>query len=183
MKTVTVNELANREANGGVELIDVRTPVEFRSLHAECARNHPLDSLDPHAIMGSRTMNTDDPLYVICKSGGRSLKGCKKFLDAGFTNVINVEGGTSAWDRAGLAVVRGKKSMSLERQTRITVGLIILVSGILALTVHPIFAGLAALMGAGLAFAGITDSCMMGMMLARMPWNQVGTETQACAVE
>jgi phosphotransferase system glucose/maltose/N-acetylglucosamine-specific IIC component len=98
--------------------------------------------------------------------------------------VVSVDGGTTAWDEAGLPVIRGKKFVSLERQVRITAGLIVLVSGVLALTVTPplagIAAGVAAVMGAGLAIAGITDSCVMGMLLAKMPWNQVKHNDDGC---
>jgi rhodanese-related sulfurtransferase len=88
-------------------------------------------------------------------------------------NVINVEGGTLAWDQAGLPVVRGRRTISLERQVRICAGFMALTGGVLAMLVHPWFAGLSAFVGAGLMFAGITDTCGMALILARMPWNQV----------
>ena len=55
--------------NGGkkIDLIDVRTPVEYRELHVENARNVPLDQLDPAAVMNSRNGSADEPLYVICR--------------------------------------------------------------------------------------------------------------------
>jgi rhodanese-related sulfurtransferase len=96
---------------------------------------------------------------------------------------VNVEGGTLAWEAAGLPVVRGQKVISLERQVRIVAGFLVLVGALLAMTVHPYFAGLSAFVGAGLMFAGITDTCGMGMLLARMPWNQVaGGTTETCEV-
>jgi len=155
-----------------VDIIDVRTPVEFREVRAASARNMPLDALDPHAVMKSRDGSADEPLYLICEGGTRGGKACQKFIDAGFTNVINVEGGTEAWVKAGLPVVRGKKAMSLERQVRITAGFIVLVGALLGIFVHPYFAGISAVVGAGLIFAGITDTCAMGMLIAKMPWNQ-----------
>jgi hypothetical protein len=94
-------------------------------------------------------------------------------MAAGFANTINVEGGTLACEVAGVPVVRGKKMMSLERQVRITAGSLVLVGAVLGFFVHPYWIGLSAFIGAGLAFAGITDTCGMGMMLAKMPWNQV----------
>ncbi len=163
-----------------IELIDVRTPVEYREIHAESARLVPLDTLDPKAFMEARNGAKDEPIYLICRSGKRGQKGCEKFLDAGYTNVINVEGGTQAWEKAGLPVVRGKKTISLERQVRIAAGSLVLLGSALGAFVHPYFLGLAALVGAGLVFAGITDTCGMGMMLARMPWNQVGKEEEGC---
>lgn len=82
---------------------------------------------------------------------------------------------------AGLPVVRGKKAVSLERQVRITAGSLVLIGAILGYFVHPYWIGLSAFIGAGLAFAGITDTCGMGMMLARMPWNQIPTNNSSCS--
>jgi Protein of unknown function (DUF2892) len=87
--------------------------------------------------------------------------------------VVNVEGGMLACIEAGLQVVRGKKAISLERQVRIAAGLLVVLGSLLGWFVHPAFIGLSAFVGAGLLFAGITDTCGMGMLLARMPWNQV----------
>lgn len=170
------------EAGQRIDLIDVRTPVEFREVHVATARNIPLDRLDPAAIMHARNGAANEPLYVLCRSGSRGQQACQKFVQAGFTNVVNVEGGTLACIEAGLPVVRGKKAISLERQVRITAGLLVLVGAILGWLVHPVFFGLSAFIGAGLVFAGITNTCGMGMILARMPWNQCSDDSKSCCV-
>jgi len=171
--TISVQHLRDRDSQVGVEIIDVRTPIEFREVRAAKARNIPLDALDPHSVMKSRKKSTDDPLYVICKGGSRGAKAQQKFIDAGFTNVVNVEGGTEAWAGAGLPVVRGKKPMSLERQVRIAAGFIVFAGATAAIASGNVYlAGIPAFVGAGLMFAGITDSCAMGMLIAKMPWNQ-----------
>ena len=163
-----------------IELIDVRTPVEYREVHVEIARNIPLDQLDVAALMQARDGSADEPLYVICRSGGRGQQACEKFLKAGFSNVVNVEGGTMACVEAGLPVVRGKKAISLERQVRIAAGSLTLLGAVLGWFVNPAFIGLSAFVGAGLIFAGISDTCGIGMILARMPWNQCSQNTKAC---
>jgi rhodanese-related sulfurtransferase len=179
--TITPGEIDELRRRGcAVEMIDVRTPAEYREIHAEPARLVPLDSLDPHAIMRARRGSNGDPLYTICRSGGRGQQAAKKFHAAGYTNVVNVEGGTLAWERAGLPVVRGKKTMSLERQVRIAAGSLVMFGTALGAFVHPAFLGLPAFVGAGLIFAGVTDTCGMGMLLARMPWNQAG-EAASCS--
>ena len=155
-----------------IDLIDVRTPVEYREVHLEVARNVPLDQLDPVAVMQNRNGSANEPLYVICRSGSRGQQACEKFIKAGFPNVVNIEGGTMACVEAGLPVVRGKKAVSLERQVRIAAGSLVLLGATLGWFVDPAFIGLSAFIGAGLLFAGITDTCGMGMMLARMPWNR-----------
>jgi rhodanese-related sulfurtransferase len=172
MKTIDVTHLAEKKREGSVELIDVRTPVEFRELHAEGAKNVPLDSLDPQQICESRNGRSGQPLYVICRSGARGAKAVQKLVDAGVEDAINVEGGTLAWEQAGLPVERGRKAISLERQVRIVAGFLTLLGAVLGFFVNPYFIGLSAFIGAGLMFAGLTDTCGMGMMLAKMPWNQ-----------
>lgn len=171
--TINAAQLAELCKSGKIELIDVRTPVEFREAHVDLARNVPLDQLAPAALMQLRTGDKGQPLYLICRSGSRGRQACEKFLAAGYPNVVNIEGGTLACVEAGLPIVRGKKSMSLERQVRITAGSLVLLGAILGWLVHPALFGLSAFIGAGLVFAGITDTCGMGMILARMPWNQV----------
>lgn len=179
--TISPRQLADVLARGQtIDLIDVRTPVEFREVHVESARNVPLDRLDAAALMQARGGNADEPLYVLCRSGGRGKQACEQFLKAGFANVVNVEGGTLACVEAGLPVVRGKKAIAMERQVRIAAGLLVLLGAVLGWFVDPAFIGLSAFVGAGLVFAGITDTCGMGMMLARMPWNQCGDEKTSC---
>jgi len=182
MQTIDVKQLANKLANEKVDLIDVRMPTEFREVHADGAINVPLDSLDPRAVANSRNGRSDQPLYVICKSGNRSTKAVQKFLDAGIDSVVNVDGGTTAWVSAGLPVVRGKKAVSLERQVRIAAGSITLIGSLAAIATGNVYlAGIPAFIGAGLMFAGITDTCGMGMMLARMPWNKCSDE-KSCSL-
>lgn len=171
--TISPAELNSRRGkSGSLDLIDVRTPVEFREVHVEYARNVPLDQFDPKAVLASRQGQPSDPVYVICKSGARGRQAAEKLQRAGFENVVNVEGGTAAAEQAGVPVVRGKKAMSIERQVRIAAGSIVLIGVGLAYFVHPWLIGISAFVGAGLVFAGITDTCGMGLMLARMPWNR-----------
>jgi rhodanese-related sulfurtransferase len=178
--TISPQRLADLFKTGRIDLVDVRTPAEFRELHAADARNVPLDRLDPVAVMRARI--ADEPLYLICRSGSRGRQACEKFLAAGFGNVVNVEGGTQAWAESGLPVVRGKKAISLERQVRIAAGSLVLLGVVLGWLVHPVFLALSALVGAGLVFSGVTDTCGMGLLLSRMPWNQVAdAPAQCCA--
>jgi rhodanese-related sulfurtransferase len=179
--TIAPQDLADIcKAGMNVDFIDVRTPREFREVHVAQARNIPLDQLDPAALIKIRNGSAGEPLYLICRSGSRGRQACEKFLQAGFSNVVNVEGGTMACVEAGLPVVRGKKAVSLERQVRIGAGSLVLLGAVLGWFVHPAFIGLSAFVGAGLVLAGITDTCGMGMILARMPWNQCSQSTTSC---
>jgi len=179
--TISPARLDELRRNGAaVDLIDVRTPAEDRELHAAGARNTPLERLDPAAVMQSRSAAPTEPLYVICRSGGRADQACRAFLAAGHVNVVSVAGGPLAWEQAGLPVVRGKKTISLELQVRIAAGSLVLLGAVFALLVDPWFVLLSAFVGAGLVFAGVTDTCGMGMLLARMPWNQGGEDQSVC---
>jgi rhodanese-related sulfurtransferase len=174
LPTISAAELSALRAGGKpLELIDVRTPAEFREVHAEGARSIPLDRLDPGAIIASRGDRAGEPLYVLCQTGGRARKACEQFAAAGYPNAVVVEGGTLAWERAGLPVVRGRKAMSLERQVHVAAGALVLLGTALGAFLHPGFLAIPAFIGGGLVFAGITDTCAMAMLLARMPWNQM----------
>lgn len=155
-------------------VIDVRTPMEFAEVHVPQARNEPLDKLQPKILFGAGGLPKGAPVYILCRSGGRATKAAELFAREGFENAVVVEGGTQAWCAAGLPVRRSEvKVISLERQVRIAAGSLVLIGVLLARFVHPGFIGLSAFVGAGLIFAGITDWCGMGLLLAKLPWNQV----------
>jgi rhodanese-related sulfurtransferase len=179
--TISPRAVLDRAAAGHPsDLIDVRTPVEYRTLHADGAALVPLDRLDPRALLDARPADRRDyPVYLICKSGRRAAKAAQRFLDAGFANVLVVEGGTDAWIAAGCPVVRGKPAIALERQVRIAAGCLVLLGLTLAWTVSAYFLILTAFVGCGLVFAGVTDWCGMGLLLARAPWNRGNTGTRA----
>ncbi len=153
-------------------LIDVRTSMEFAEVHVPQAQSIPLDEINPKDLVGSGRVRKDQPVYLLCRSGGRAAKAAEKFAREGFTQPIVVAGGTLAWIGANLPVTRGPtKVISLERQVRIAAGLLVLLGILLGWFVHRDFFGLSAFVGAGLVFAGITDFCGMGLLLAKLPWN------------
>ena len=170
--TISPAELGVLLGTGGpLDLLDVRTPREFREMHLEGARNMPLDRLDPERVDQERR-SQDQPLYIICQSGGRGRQACAMLRTAGADNVINVEGGTLACVRDGLPVIRGPRTISLERQVRIAAGSLVVLGTALGFLFRPGILLLPAFVGAGLVFAGITDTCGMGLLLGRMPWNR-----------
>lgn len=165
--------------------VDVRTPVEHREVSMDGSRLVPLDELDAGRLaveLGGRKV------VVVCRSGNRAKVAAAKLRAAGVGEVAVLDGGMQAWEAAGLPVVRGAKGISLERQVRIAAGLMVLAGVVLGVWVHPWFYGVSAFVGAGLIFAGVTDWCGMGLLLARAPWNRVGAkrsgagEGPACCV-
>ena len=170
MKTISPVELQTiLAAQPSAPVIDVRTPVEFAEVHVPQARSVPLDELKP----GSLQLAKEQPVYLLCRSGQRATKAAEKFAKEGFTQPVVVAGGTLAWIEANLPVTRSAvKVISLERQVRITAGAIVFTGVILARFVNFNFIWLSGFVGAGLVFAGISDLCGMGLLLAKMPWNK-----------
>jgi rhodanese-related sulfurtransferase len=108
---------------------------------------------------------------IMCRSGGRARQAAEKLAAAGLSNLRVIAGGMQSWESEGLPVVRGRATISLERQVRIAAGALVCVGSLLGYFVNPAWIALSAFVGAGLTFAGITDTCGMAMVLARMPWN------------
>jgi rhodanese-related sulfurtransferase len=167
-------------AGGPVQLLDVRTPGEFAAAHVPGARLIPLDDLDAGAFQRQGGAN-DRPLYVLCQSGGRARRAIEKLERAGVRGCVLVEGGTQGWMDAGLPVNRGRsRVLPLMRQVQITVGLISAVGVVLALAANPLFAVIPLVTGCGLVFAGITGTCGMALLLAKMPWNRAKNCGSGC---
>ncbi len=80
------------------QFVDVRTTEEYAGGHASRAINIPLDTLSTKID----TLEKGEPVYVICQTGNRSKKAAEILKDAGFNNVLNVTGGTTAWQAANL---------------------------------------------------------------------------------
>lgn len=188
IKTISPRQLHDVSRHEPVELIDVRTPEEFREVHAAGARLVPLEKLDPQTVMQEQGRSGDRPLYFICQMGGRSGRACAMLMALGYKNVVNVEGGTDAWIAAGLpvesgdgpvpradtvcAIPAGHSSISIERQIKITHGSLIVLSLALGAVVHHWWYALAAVVGAGQIATGLTDLCGTRAFLANMPWNR-----------
>ena len=164
-----------------VRLLDVRTPGEYESVHIRGAYNVPLDTLGEHAreIRASVTA----PVILICQSGQRARRAEAALKESGMPNLHVLDGGMKAWIEAGLPVERGRERLSLERQVRIAAGALAASGGFLALLVHPLFALVPALVGSGLVFAGVTNTCLLAMLLARLPYNRPATCDVSAMVE
>lgn len=150
-------------------LLDVRTPAEFEEKHIPGSVLHPLSTLDVDQV--AKLALQKSACVLVCRSGGRARQAFERLKSADIPNLCILEGGVLAWENCGLELSRGRKTISLERQVRITAGALVFAGSALALLVTPGFIAIPAFVGAGLMFAGITDTCGMGMMLARMPWN------------
>jgi len=180
LKTIAPGELHARVLAGDpFELLDVRTPPEYSRAHVPGARLIPLNTLEAEAFL--KQHQPGEPLYVLCQGGTRARKAIDKLERAGCNDCVLVEGGTQAWIDAGLPVNRGvSKVLPIMRQVQITVGFISALGALLALLVNPLFAVVPLVMGCGLLFAGLTGTCGMALLLARMPWNRAQTDGSDC---
>lgn len=158
IQNISVTELEQLRRSGKkLALIDVVPPSSFEEWHVDGSVNTPLKTLNPNGIMQLRGNEAKEALYVICQVGIGSIKACQRFEDAGFENSINVEGGKLAWEKAGLPLVRGKKTTSADQCLRMVSGVIALLGSILTPLVHPAFITLPLLVGGYLLFSGLTQ--------------------------
>src|SRR5579863_8786585 len=176
MKEITVEELrVSRGGNAALwQWVDVRSENEYAAGHVPGAVNIPLEQIEGRLD----DVSASGPVVLICKSGTRAgiaggvLKQCRE-------NVMVLNGGTEAWAKAGLPLVVNRATRwSLERQVRLAAGVIVLIGAALAMTVNFKWIYLSGFVGLGLTFAGLTDICAMGALLAKMPWNRA----RACAL-
>jgi rhodanese-related sulfurtransferase len=153
-------------------LIDVRTPAEFEAGHITGAVNVPLDEL--RGRLGElREVLHDHDVVLVCRSGARAGQAQQVLLGAGLTAPTVLSGGIVDWERTGGDVRRGRQAWELERQVRLASGSLV-VAGILASTVAPKAKWLSGAIGGGLVLAAVSNTCAMGMALAKMPWNKRG---------
>lgn len=150
-------------------LVDVRTPAEYESSHIPGAINLPLGRVDAH--LERIVADAGGRLVLVCQSGARAGQCQNKLAAAGLNDTVVMSGGMNAWETQGAPTVRGRERWALERQVRLVAGGIVLGS-VLASLVWPPAVALAGFVGAGLAFAAVTNTCAMGMALSRLPCNQ-----------
>ena len=166
---------ARMDSDPKTTLLDVRSTAEYRAGHIKGASSLPLDELSTENItdsIGAPKAGTDEPLYLTCKAGLRSQQAAEKLNEAGYDNLVLLEGGTDVWQEVGLPMQRCGTAISLERQVQITIGALLILKVVFGFTIHELFFALSALIGAGLITAGITRWCGMAKLIARMPWNQ-----------
>ena len=156
------------------QLVDVRSAAEFAAGHIPGAINIPLEQFESRLDDLSR----EAQLVLICQRGPRARMAAG-LLDGRRRSAV-LEGGTSAWSAAGLPLVRSVKTRwALERQVRLIAGMLVFTGAALALLVDPLWVVLSGFIGLGLMFAGLTDLCLMGSLLGRMPWNRAAAGRRA----
>ncbi|WP_327373693.1 rhodanese-like domain-containing protein [Streptomyces sp. NBC_01216] len=157
------------DSGRGPRVLDVRTPGEFRTVHIPGSYNVPLDTLREHRAELLTHLGED--VVLVCRSGARAAQAEQALAEAGLSNLRVLDGGMMAWEAAGAPVNRGEARWDLERQVRLIAGSIVLVTGVLGVFV-PGAHLIGTAIGAGLTFAALGNTCAMGMMLAKLPYNR-----------
>jgi rhodanese-related sulfurtransferase len=166
---VSPQELFDRLSTGEpVRIIDVREYPEFAGGRLAGAELIPAGELATRA----HELNPDEPVVLVCRSGRRSTAALSQLQELGFAHAAQLKGGIDAWQKEGLPVTRDQRApWSLERQVRFVAGLLVL-TGLIGSHFWAPAIALAWFVPAGLVFAALTDSCAMGMLLSKLPWNR-----------
>ena len=152
-----------------VILVDVRESGEYATEHIVGSVSIPLSTFDENLIENTG----DKPLVICCQSGMRSSRASQKLLENGYDHVMQLKGGLSSWKATGFKTqVDRHVPISLFRQVQIVAGSLVAIGTGLGIVVSPWFLLLSGFVGCGLVFAGVTNTCAMGMLLMKLPYNQ-----------
>jgi rhodanese-related sulfurtransferase len=151
-------------------IVDVRSESERAVAGVAGSIHLPLESVESGV---SQLQGQGRPIAVLCKSGMRATMAQERLARCGVP-VSVIEGGMDAWIRVGLPTTQMTvSSWSLERQVRFVAGLLVVCGTVGVLVWGRGWLVVTGFVGAGLTFAGLTDTCLMGRLLARMPWNRL----------
>ena len=150
----------------GALLVDIRSHDEYARSHIQGALNIPPEAL-PSDLGNGREV------IFHCKSGMRTQQQADNLAASVAGQAFVLEGGLDAWRAQGLPVVDDKSQpLDIMRQVQIGAGSLVVLGLLLGSLLHPAFYWLAAFVGCGLIFAGVTGFCGMAKLLALMPWNK-----------
>ncbi|TVP60745.1 MAG: DUF2892 domain-containing protein [Nodularia sp. (in: Bacteria)] len=152
-----------------VHLIDVREPSEYAAEHIPGAKVLPLSKFQPEQV----DFSGDSKVVLYCQSGKRSNQAAQKLINAGFSDFAQLQGGITDWKQLNYPTKINKNApISLMRQVQIVAGSLVFTGTILGAFISPWFLILSGFVGAGLVFAGVSNTCAMAMLLAKLPYNQ-----------
>ena len=174
ISTFSPRGLAQRIDEGIVRVIDVRSSGEFQKEHIPDSENIPLNSLDDGTLAQLKASKNGFPVCITCQSGVRSDHAAKKMVKEGMENIYLLAGGLDNWTHEGMPTEgAGRKAIPLDRQVRITIGILV-IAGTAAYYFSEDIRWLAApaFFGAGLIFSGLTGFCGLARILAILPWNR-----------
>lgn len=169
-------ELAELRSRENLLLLDVRTPAEYGTAHVPGSINVPVDLIEKDGAAIGESIERETVL--ICRMGPRAERAQKALAKAGAAHTSVLVGGFEAWRGGGQDVEFGEPRWDLERQVRLAAGALV-ASGVLASTVVPKAKWLSGAVGGGLMFAAFSNTCAMGNLLSRLPYNQTAVTPTA----
>ncbi|MFM7398751.1 MAG: rhodanese-like domain-containing protein [Verrucomicrobiota bacterium] len=171
IETIAATEVEAERTRGSL-LLDVRSAAEFRAGHVRAAVNLPLELVTALRVTELRGGDAERKVVLLCASGKRATTAAERLTGKGL-QILVVSGGTLACAKAGLPIDKSQGGViSVERQVRIAAGAMVFTGVMLGTFVNPWGYALSGFVGCGLIFAGVTDWCGMGLLLARAPWNR-----------
>ncbi len=185
-KSTLINMVSPRDAlalvekDSQVKLLDVRSALEFSQVHIEDSINIPIDTLSAKI---NDLIRSKQHYIVLCLTGNRSSMAADMLTQSGIHGVKVIQGGITRWQKERLPVVKGKGGMSLERQVRIIAGSLVMLGILLSWFAHWAFILISVFISCGLVYAGISDNCLMGILLMKLPYNKklYKTKSAGCA--
>ncbi|MCM8760940.1 MAG: MBL fold metallo-hydrolase [Candidatus Omnitrophica bacterium] len=170
LKMISPKEAAELTAkNQNVRYLDVRSVTEFNESHIKDAINIPIDTLAPRL---DELASSGKSYIVLCRTGNRSPMAADMLVQSGMQGVMVLDGGMMKWQKEKLPVIKGVGGISIERQVRVIAGSLVLTGILLALMVNTWFLAISVFVSCGLIYAGLTDNCMMGILLMKLPYNR-----------
>ena len=157
------------EKDPQIKLLDVRSVSEFNQVHIKDAINIPIDALSAKINELSQSKQS---YILLCRTGNRSAMAADMLMQSGIYGVKVMQGGITRWQKERLPVIKGEVTISLERQVRIIAGSLVLFGIVMFWFVSWLFIFLSIFVSCGLVFAGITDNCLMGTLLMKLPYNK-----------
>lgn len=169
MNRISPAELRDLLATRPVPLLDVRSAAEYETAHIPGSIRVGLDELRADTETVATVL--PDHAVVVCRSGTRAEQACRTLAGSGRDDLRMLDGGIQAWERSGGPVARGRERWDLERQVRLVAGGLVL-AGVLGSVLWAPAVVLAGGIGAGLTFSAATNTCAMGSLLAKLPYNR-----------
>lgn len=157
-------------------VIDVRDRAEYAA-GSEAQVCWPLNEISSSTLSNfvkEQKLDPNQTVVLLCARGMRASQAAEKLRPLIPNPIAVVEGG-----HAALAEASGvKPPMSIERQVRITAGIIVLTGIFGSLLIHSLMIIISIFMASGLIFAGITDWCGLGLLMMKMPWNNINNNAK-----
>lgn len=157
------------ESDSQVKLLDVRSALEFSQVHIKNSINVPIDILSAKI---NDLSQAGQAYIVLCRTGNRSPMAADILIQSGVHGVKVMQGGMTRWQKERLPVIKGEGGVSLERQVRLIAGSLVLFGIIMSWLAHWAFIFISIFVSCGLIYSGLSDNCLMGILLMKLPYNK-----------